>query len=263
MIGIFDSGIGGLTIVREIFKQLPEYQITYFGDTARTPYGNKSNDTIITYALQDTEFLLEKGAEIIVVACNTASAVAAQTLKEKFPNTPIFEVITPAVSEASRITKNKRIGVIGTRATVASKIYEQHITNLKDKFAVISKPCPLFVPLVEENWADQPITKMIVRKYLYSLRHDQIDTLVLGCTHYPLLKHIISQKMGKNVSLVDPAEQTALQLKTYIEENPPIQKQLTQNNEHQFFFSDIAPHLTGLAKRWLGTRIKPQLHHIA
>jgi len=263
MIGIFDSGIGGLTIVREIFKQLPTYQITYFGDTARTPYGNKSNETIITYALQDTEFLLAKGAKIIVVACNTASAVAAKILKKKFPNTPIFEVITPAVTKSVKTTKNKRIGVIGTRATVASKIYEQQITNLKDKLTVISKPCPLFVSLVEENWADQPITKMIARKYLYSLRHEQIDTLILGCTHYPLLKHVISQKMGKNVALVDPAEQTALQLKTYIEENSSVQKQLTTNNEHQFFFSDIAPHLTELAKRWLGTTIKPQLHHIA
>jgi len=261
MIGIFDSGIGGLTIIREIFKQLPEYQITYFGDTARTPYGNKSNDTIITYALQDTEFLLEKGAKIIVVACNTASAVAAKTLKEKFPNTPIFEVISPAVTEAVKVTKNKRIGVIGTRATVSSNVYKQKIDTLQNGFTIISKPCPLFVPLIEENWADQPITKMIARKYLYSLRHDQIDTLILGCTHYPLLKHVIAQKTGKNVSLIDPAEQTALQLKTYIEENLSIQKQLAKNNKHQFFFSDIAPHLTELAKRWLGTTIKPQLHH--
>lgn len=263
MIGIFDSGIGGLTIVREILKQLPDYQITYFGDTARTPYGNKSDETIITYAVQDTEFLLAKGAKIIVVACNTASAVAAQTLKEKFPDTPIFEVITPAVKEAVRITKNKRIGVIGTRATIASKIYEQHITNLKDKFSVTSKPCPLFVPLVEENWANQPVTKMIARKYLYSFRHQQIDTLILGCTHYPLLKDVISQKMGKNVSLVDPAEQTARQLKKYIEENPTIKKQLATSNDHQFYFSDIAPHLTELTARWLGTAIKPLLHRIA
>jgi glutamate racemase len=260
MIGIFDSGIGGLTVVKEILKTLPGYQLTYFGDTARTPYGNKSKDTIIKYAIEDAEFLLSKGAKMIVVACNTASAVAANELKQRFPDIPVFEVITPAVTQAVTVTKNKRIGVIGTRATVNSHVYENKIRELKDGFQIFSQACPLFVPLAEENWVKKPETKTIARKYLQPLKMTQVDTLILGCTHYPLLKQIIQIKIGKRVKLVDPAEQVTLQVQQFLHNHPEDEKQLTKNSHYEFYFSDIAPHLTSLAEKWLGKKIKPQLH---
>lgn len=262
MIGIFDSGIGGLTVVKEIFQHLPEYQTVYFGDTARTPYGNKSKETIIKYAIQDTEFLLQKGAKIIVVACNTASAVAADELKKKYTDIPIFEVITPAVAKATKVTKNKRIGVIGTRATINSHIYEDKIKSVKNGFKIISKPCPLFVPLVEENWIKKPETKTIAKKYLYPLKLQQIDSLILGCTHYPLLKNIIQEKIGKKVTLIDPAEQVTLQIKQYLADNPDLEKILKKNNQPEFYFSDIAPHLAQLAQNWLEQKIKPRQYNI-
>lgn len=259
MIGIFDSGIGGLTVAREVLKLLPDYQITYFGDTARTPYGNKSKDTIIKYAIEDTELLIKRGAKIIVVACNTASAVAATELKKKFPSVPIFEVISPAVKRAAEVTKNKRIGVIGTRATIESKIYEHTIKQEKNGYTIISKPCPLFVPLAEEGWEKKPATKIIAQKYLRSLKTDQIDTLILGCTHYPLLRDVIQQKIGKRVTLVDPAEQTVVQIKKYLEQHPDIAKQITRGDKHEFLFSDVPPHLPQLIQRWLGQFVKPKI----
>jgi len=262
MIGIFDSGLGGLTVVKELFKQLPDYQITYFGDTARTPYGNKSKETIIKYAVQDTNFLLQAGVRLIIIACNSASAVAADELKKKFPDIPIFEVITPAVKKAVEVTKNKNIGVIGTRATIASHIYENKIKDIKNGFKIFSQPCPLFVPLVEEGWMAKSVTKNIANTYLRPLKLKQIDALILGCTHYPLLKNIIQAKIGQRVTLVDPAEQTTRQIKQYLTDNPEIEKALAHNSNHQFYFSDLAPHLTNIMDKWLENKIKPQLHSI-
>ncbi|MFA6097977.1 MAG: glutamate racemase [Patescibacteria group bacterium] len=262
MIGIFDSGIGGLTVAKEILRQLPGYQLVYFGDTARTPYGNKSPETIARYAHEDIDFLLHKGAKIIVVACNTASAVAADKLKEDYPYAPIFEVITPAVKQAVAITKNKRIGVIGTRATVASSIYENKIKEYKNGFKILSQACPLFVPLAEEGWIDKPVTKLVAKKYLYSLKMQQIDTLILGCTHYPLLKKIIQEKIGKRTRLVDPAEEVVKEISHYLKTKPELEKTLKKGMEHQFYFSDVAPHLSELANKWLGQKIKPELHSI-
>lgn len=260
MIGIFDSGIGGLTVVKEIIKSLPQYQITYFGDSARMPYGNKSKSTIIKYAIQDTKFLLDKGAKIIIIACNSASAVAAEELKRQFEGMPIFEVITPAVNKAIAVTKNKRIGVIGTRATTSSNIYQDKIKQHKNGYTIISKACPLFVPLAEEGWTDKPVTKMVAKKYLYSLKLKNVDTLILGCTHYPLLKKIIQEKMGRQVKLVDPAEEVAREVKKYLAENSEIEKKLAKSNNHEFYFSDIAPHLTELAHKWLGQEITPKTY---
>lgn len=262
MIGIFDSGIGGLTVVKEIFHRLPGYQVTYFGDTARTPYGNKSPDTIIKYAAQDTEFLLSRGAKIIVVACNSASAVAAEALKKQFDNIPIFEVITPAVTEAIKATKNKKIGVIGTRATINSGIYAKKIKEFHDNSLIFNQACPLFVPLAEENWVDKPATKLIARSYLQPLKMAQIDTLILACTHYPLLRQVIQRKIGNLVMLVDPAEQVAREVKGYLTDHPEMEQQLEKNKNHEFYFSDIAPHLSSLADHWLGQKIKPSLHAI-
>lgn len=261
MIGVFDSGIGGLTVVKELFSQLPQYQILYFGDTARTPYGTKSEKTIKKYADQDTEFLLEKGAQIIIVACNTASAVAAEELKKK-SKVPIFEVITPAVNKAIEVTKNHRIGVIGTTATVQSGIYEKLIKERKDHFEIFSKACPLFVSLVEENWTKKPETKTIAKKYLQSLKVKGIDTLILGCTHYPLLKEIIQAKIGKRRKLVDPAQETVFTVKQFLNENPKIENRLPKNKEHQFYLSDLTPKFQDITNRWLGEKIKLRLVEI-
>ena len=193
MIGIFDSGIGGLTVVRAIMDELPGYDLVYFGDTARTPYGTKSRQTVIDYSLQNTEFLIKQGAKMIVMACNTASSVATESLKKNF-NLPIYEVITPAVRLALEKTQKSVIGVIGTRATINSGIYEKKIKKQNPNARVYSAACPLLVPLVEEGWLKKPETRMIVKKYLHPLKVRQIDTLILGCTHYPILKSIIQQK---------------------------------------------------------------------
>lgn len=259
MLGIFDSGLGGLTVVREVMQKLPDYPIVYFGDTARTPYGAKSKETIIKYALQDADFLVKQGAKILVVACNTVSSVAIDVLKEKF-QMPIFEVVGPAAKKAVEIT-NGRVGVIGTRATISSKIYEEKILRARPlvgaplagaQIQVFSQPCPLFVPIVEENWIDKPETNMIIRRYLSGLKAKQIDTLILGCTHYPFLKNIIQQKIGRRIKIVDSAEEVAENLKKYLQEN----NLKFNKSENRFFVSDITPHFQNLASKWLGEQVK-------
>lgn len=244
MIGVFDSGLGGLTVVREIFKQSPDAQVVYFGDTARTPYGTKSEETIIKYALEDADFLVKQGAKVLVVACNTVSSCAIETLKEKF-NIPIFGVITPATKRAIEITKG-RVGIIGTRATINSGVYEEKIKKQNKDLKIFSQSCPLFVPIVEENWINKPETKMIVRRYLSPLKVAQIDTLILGCTHYPFLKNIIQEKIGKHIKIVDSAEEVVKRL-----ENIKF-----ESGESRFFVSDLTPHFQNLASCWLGKPIK-------
>jgi glutamate racemase len=258
MIGIFDSGIGGLTVVRAVLEKLPQYRMVYFGDTARTPYGTKSQKTIIDYSIENTEFLIAQGAKIIIVACNSASSVAFETLKERFA-IPIFEVIHPAVEKTLRVTKKQRIGVIGTRATVGSGIYERLLKEARPEIEVFSEACPLLVPLVEEGWLNRPETKRIVRKYLFSLKMKQIDTLVLGCTHYPLLKPIISAKMGKRVQVIDSSQEVALWVKEFLEKNPEISGDLTLTAEekgHRFFVSDLTPTFEQIASQFLGRPIQ-------
>jgi len=223
MIGIFDSGVGGLTVVRALMRRLPDQDMVYFGDTARTPYGTKSRETVIGYAVENTEFLLEKGADIIIMACNSASSVATETLREKF-DVPVFEVITPAVDMAINISVSYRIGVIGTRATVNSGIYEKKITREKPEARVFSVPCPLLVPLVEEGWFEKPETRMIVKKYLHPLKTKQIDTLILGCTHYPILKKLIMSKVGKKVTIIDSSTAVTEMVNDYLEKMPDVEK---------------------------------------
>jgi len=261
MIGIFDSGIGGLTVVREVLEKLPQYRIIYFGDTARTPYGTKSQKTIIEYAIEDTEFLLSKGAKVIIVACNSASSVAFETLKERF-KVPLFEVIQPAVEKTLRLTQKQRIGVIGTRATVGSGIYERLLKEADPGIQVFSQACPLLVPLVEEGWLKRPETKRIVRKYLSPLKMKQVDTLVLGCTHYPLLKAVIQAKMGKRVRVIDSSKEVALWVKDYLERNPEITGSLTPatgQDGHRFFVSDLTPSFEHIANQFLGRPIRLEL----
>ncbi len=254
MIGVFDSGVGGLTVVREIIKKLPDYKIIYFGDTARTPYGTKSKETIIKYAREDAKFLLDHGAKIIVIACNTASAVAAEVLQEEL-NVPVFEVIIPAVSAAVSATRGK-IGVIGTRATIRSGVYEEMIKKENKNIEVESQACPLLVPLVEEAWLNQPETKKIVRKYLQPLKNKQIDTLILGCTHYPVLKNIIKTRIGRKVKLVDSAEEVVGNLEKFLAKNSEVEKSLEKDGEHKFFVSDLTEQVPKIAEKLLGRAVK-------
>ena len=255
MIGVFDSGIGGLTIVKELVRKLPDYQLIYFGDTARTPYGTKSPETIIAYAIQDTEFLLEHGAKIIVVACHSASSVATEALRQRFPEVPIFEVVTPSVKKALEVTKRKILGVIGTRATIASKIYERKVAELDPSVKVYGNACPLLVPLVEEGWLKKPETRRIVKKCLIPLKMRGIDTLVLGCTHYPVLKPVIQAKAGRRVTLVDPAEEVAAEVAEYLALHPELASSLGQG-EPQIYVSDLTEAFERIARLFMGRKVR-------
>ncbi len=252
MIGVFDSGLGGLTVVRALRQYLPDYDILYFGDTARTPYGTKSRQTVVQYAIQDAEILLEGGANVLVIGCNTASSVATDALKERF-DVPIFEVITPAVHAAVSQSKGNRVGIIGTRATVNSGVYQEKITALRPDMQVFSTACPLLVPLVEEGWLKRPETRRIVKKYLHPLKTKQIDVLILGCTHYPLLKDIIQIKIGKRVKVIDSSEALSRSVKEYFGRNPDLAATMKKEGKHRYLVSDITNHMEKLAAKILKT----------
>lgn len=207
-IGIFDSGIGGLTVVRQIHKALPQEDLVYLGDTARVPYGTKSPGTVVRFACEDAQFLVGQRVKALVVACNTASAWALPTLEHEF-KLPIFGVIQPGAKAAAAKTRNGRIGVIGTNATIRSGAYGRSIHALNHRIRVLARPCPLLVPLVEAGWIRHPVTRAVLREYLAPLVRRGIDTLVLGCTHYPLLKPAIRQAVRKKVMLVDSAQSCA------------------------------------------------------
>ena len=210
-IGVFDSGVGGLTVAREITRQLPNESIVYFGDTARVPYGSKSKNTIIRYSRQIVHFLRTKDVKAIVVACNTASAFALDTI-EKELDIPVIGVVKPGAIAAIETTKNKRIGIIGTEGTIKSKLYTEYIRSIDPEIIVIGKACPLFCPLVEEGMLHDEVTDEIARRYLDELKEQNIDSLILGCTHYPLLRSTIGKIMGPDVNLVNPAYETAISL---------------------------------------------------
>ena len=216
-IGVFDSGLGGLTVVRALKKLLPNESIIYFGDTARLPYGVKSNDLVKQYSIQITKFLIQKDAKIIIIACNTATATALNILKSKFSSIPIIGVIEPGVEQAILKTNNKNIGVIGTIATISSDAYKKSIKKIDSEIDVISKACPLFVPFVEEGWTDGAAISEITEHYL-SIFKNNVDTLILGCTHYPLLKNIIS-KETKHITLVDSASAVAKNVYKRLQKN--------------------------------------------
>ncbi|MBU0485394.1 MAG: glutamate racemase [Proteobacteria bacterium] len=254
MIGIFDSGVGGMTVARAVEKVNPSCPIIYYGDLARTPYGSKSPETIIKYSRQNTEFLLSKGAKLIIIACNSASSVASEVLRKEFA-VPIFEVITPAVHKVLATSENGRIGVIGTRATIKSDIYNRQIKDGAPDFKVFSQSCPLLVPLVEEGWLDHRETKMIVRRYLHPLKLKKIDTLVLGCTHYPLLSNLIRHRVGKRVKVIDSSEAVALELQQYLEANPDLAAELSCDIASSFYASDVTDAAIATAKRIFGRNI--------
>ena len=224
-IGVFDSGVGGLTVAREIIRQLPEESITYFGDTARVPYGSKSKDTIIRYSRQIIRFLKTKNVKAIVVACNTASAFALDTI-EKEIDIPIIGVVKPGAKSAVESTKNKRIGIIGTEGTIKSELYTQYIHSIDPEITVVGKACPLFVPLVE-----------VASRYLESMKEENIDSLILGCTHYPLLRSTVGKIMGPEVNLVNPAYETAISLDGLLRQNG-IRADKDAKPEYEFYVSD-------------------------
>ncbi len=282
MIGIFDSGIGGLTVAKAIKKVLPSYDLVYFGDTARVPYGNKSDDLIKQYALEDAKFLISKGAKIIIVACNTASSVALDYLRSNF-DIPIFGVIEPAVRGALEATVNGNIGVIGTRATINSKVFEkllknfdllkqnkkidknvnvpafmrkQGISPVKDKMKIniFSQSAPLLVPLTEEGHLNRPETIKIIKYYISPLKMKQIDTLILGCTHYPLLKDLIQTKM-KNTTLIDSAVYIAEDLRKYLSANIDIDRSLSKRKCENYYVSDLTLHTQNIVQKFLGKKI--------
>jgi glutamate racemase len=251
MIGIFDSGVGGLTVAKEIFKELPDSQIIYFGDTARLPYGTKGADFVKKYSKKITEWLLKKHCKVIVIACNTSSAWASDYLKKEFPNVPIFEMISPAIKATALATKNNRIGIIGTPGTIRSKAYEKKIQN---SAKVFSQACPLFVPLVEEGLLNDKITTEAVKRYLSPLKEKGIDTLILGCTHYPLLKKEIEKYLGKKINIINPAESLAKEVKKYLEMN---KIKIKKGSAHQFFFSDEPYNLEKISKACLNKKVIP------
>lgn len=240
-IGVFDSGVGGLTVVREIMRALPQEGIVYFGDTARVPYGSKSKETVTRYSRQIIRFLESQNVKAIVVACNTASAMALDEI-EKEIKVPIIGVVKPGAKVASETTENGKIGVIGTEAMIRSNVYTSYLEQIDPKVQVIGKPCPLFVPLVEEGLLQDPVTDEIAMRYLSVLIDSQIDTLILGCTHYPLIRSTIARIMGEHVTLVNPAYETARGLKELLDTNGLLsdRKPGLGSNQYQFFVSDAA-----------------------
>ena len=239
-IGIFDSGVGGLTVMREVVKQLPDEKIVYFGDTARVPYGSKSQKTIIHFSEQIIRFLKTKEVKAIVIACNTASALALDAVRDEF-DIPIIGVVIPGARAAVSVSENKKVGVIGTEATVLSGMYSKVIKGMDSEIEVVEKACPLFVPLVEEGLRDHKVMGEIIEYYLESMKNTDIDSIILGCTHYPLIRHSISRYLGEAIKIVNPAYEAARDLKELLESSGILNdvKDDTEK-QYQFFVSDEA-----------------------
>ncbi|HET9136090.1 MAG TPA: glutamate racemase [Candidatus Kapabacteria bacterium] len=245
---VFDSGIGGLTVVKELFKLLPHERIVYFGDTARVPYGSKSVEIIRRYAEEDTELLLQHQPKLIIVGCNTLSAVALDVVKATARGIEVIGMIEPACAEALNATKNGRIGIIGTEATIASKAYDIELqieaNRLSAKIETFSQACPLFVPLAEEGWGDHKAAELIAAEYLAPLKEANVDTLILGCTHYPVLKDIIAKVVGDGVTLVNSGAACARLVKS--------EPTSISQPDHLLMVSDIPRKFQSLGERFLG-----------
>ena len=244
-VGVFDSGVGGLTVAREIMRQLPGENVVYFGDTARVPYGSKSKNNIIRYSRQIIRFLRTKDVKAIVIACNTASALALETVQQE-TDIPVIGVIEPGARAAVRETRNGCIGVAGTEATIRSETYTKVIKRLRPDAQVIGKACPLFVPLVEEGFAKHHITEEVIDIYLSQMKETDIDTMILGCTHYPLLRSRIIRYFGEKVHIVNPAYETAMDLKAVLEEKGLLNDS-EKTGEYSFYVSDAAEKFTEFA----------------
>lgn len=253
-IGVFDSGLGGLTVVKALMRRLPHEDIVYFGDTARVPYGTKSRESIIRFSKENVAILLKQQVKMIVIACNSSSSHALATLHEIY-DVPIIGVIEPGCRAAVKATKNKKIGIIATPATINSYAYLQEIARLDSTIKVLGQACPLFVPLIEEGWLTKPVTVAIAKEYCKKLRHSQIDTLILGCTHYPLLKPTLCKVLGAKVKLVDSAEEVVHDVKDVLGKKKAFNSK-AHKATYKFLVSDEPAHFQKLARRFLGFDIK-------
>lgn len=255
-IGVFDSGVGGLTVAREIMRNLPNEKIVYFGDTARVPYGSKSKETVLRYSRQIVRFLQTQNVKAIVIACNTASAMALDEIQKEI-DIPIIGVVKPGAKVAAETTKNKRVGVIGTTATVGSHLYRELIQEYDPEIEVIEKATPLLCPLVEEGWLKDSITDQVLVRYLDELLDQDIDSLIMGCTHYPLLRSAMQRLVGEKVNLVNPAYETAIRLRELLQErdlaNPGHEE---EEFPYRFFVSDMAERFTDFASTILPFDVK-------
>lgn len=257
-IGIFDSGVGGLTVARELFKILPAENVVYFGDVGRTPYGGRSKEIIVQFTRQDIAFLTERGVKFIICACNSVSSTALEEIKDDY-EIRMIGVIEPGAKAAVEKSRSGRIGVIGTHATIDSNAYARVIHGINPDLKVFSLACPLFVPLAEEGYIDKEATYQIARDYLQTMTDMEIDTLVLGCTHYPLMKHVIADVMGEKVTLIDSGEETAREAKRILTECSLLTAASSQDSaprgEHSFFVSDVPARFTPVASRFLGEQV--------
>lgn len=252
-IGVFDSGVGGLTVLAEIIRHLPGENVVYFGDVGRTPYGPRSKDIIIQFTRQDIAFLMEQDVKFIVCACNTASSVALDVVRQEYA-VQMLGVIEPGARASVEATRNGKIGIIGTQATIASDAYPKAIRELDRKVKVFSLACPLFVPLAEEGYQDKPAAALIADDYLKILRDNGIDTLVLGCTHYPLLKNIIQRGIGDDVTIIDSAMSTAGELRDYLRRDD-LENDSGAAPQYKYYVSDVPDRFAPVAERFLGQRI--------
>ncbi|MBN1325659.1 glutamate racemase [Candidatus Falkowbacteria bacterium] len=261
-IGIFDSGLGGLIILRDIIKKLPQYYYIYLGDNARTPYGNRSQDVIYKFTEQAVDFLFKQDCQLIIIACNTASSEALRKIQQEwlpknYPDRRVLGVIRPVVEEAAKVAK-KRIGVIGTKGTIGSEAYVKEINKLNPSLEIIQKATPLLVSLVEEGWQKSDATKKILRTYLRPLKLSKIDTLILGCTHYPILYKEIQGIMGRRAKVLNSGEIVTNSLMDYLVRHPEIESKLDKNSKYEFLVTDISEHYQKLGGDWFGPDIKFQ-----
>jgi glutamate racemase len=252
-IGVFDSGIGGLTVVHALQRELPNENIVYFGDTARVPYGPKSPQVVRGYAAQDVDFLLSQDVKMVVIACNTVSAVALDVV-QKHAKMPVVGVIIPGAQAAITATTRKRVGVIGTIATVESNAYPNAIRQIDRQVQVFSRACPLFVPLAEEGWIDHKVTELVAKEYLFTFRLEKIDTLILGCTHYPVLRNAIRSVVEPNVTLIDSGSATAAEV-SYVLDEHGLRNTSTERPNMQFYVSDLPARFTEIGERFLGQKM--------
>ena len=259
-IGVFDSGLGGLTAVKEIMSLFPDESIVYFGDTGRVPYGTRSKETILKYTYDDINFLLSRDVKMIVIACGTASSAALPEIKTEF-NVPIYGVVDSGAYEAARVTKNNKIGIIGTTATIKSGAYNKYLAEYNNKVQTFEKACPLFVPLVENGHFDTPVTELVVEEYLKDIKDAGVDTLILGCTHYPLLKSAISKYMGDGVTLVSPGEEVAKFLRKKI---TPLNahSEIRDRDQYSYYVSDSIESFEELGGIFLETKINGKVNKI-
>ena len=262
MIGVFDSGYGGLTILKEFLRELPEYDYMYLGDNARAPYGNRSHEAVKSFSEEAIQYLFSKGCILIITACNTVSAQALREIQEEYLRTPnvtdrkILGVIKPMVEEAAKITKNKKVGVVGTRGTVASKSYDEELRGLDATIKVSSQACQILAPLVEEGWSHKPESRMILKKYIKPLKSHNIDTLILACTHYPFMLREFKDVMGKRVQVPNPGKIIATSLRDYLHRHPEIEKLLSKKGERHFLTTDDPKRFKEVGDRFMKTDLK-------